>query len=278
MRNGPVIFLYRRFIHKVEIVGNSLLLVKVRTKVRAERQERNQSRVKANLELLRTGTFVTQDTERLTVRLATHAIHLVEGRGIITNFIRIRILHVNGKRVSVFSNLRNRITRNSHHAIARYIHAAISMVIIKDIVACKKTTITRGKEVLLHERFAVATTIHITLDVQRIACGKERENVPAHVQLMAKFRRVSDNLINLRFHEIRIAALVHIADIVQIENRKVKGLRPRFKFSLRQRLQPFKLRQTFERSELEHAERSQLIFKHRVVRISRVRRCCRTTF
>ena len=52
LRNGPIIFLQGGFIHKVKIIGYGLLLVKVRTKVSAEGQERNQSRIEANLELL----------------------------------------------------------------------------------------------------------------------------------------------------------------------------------------------------------------------------------
>ena len=91
------------------------------------------------------------------------------------------------------------------------------MVIVKDIIACKKATVTRGKEILFHERFAVATTVHVALDIQGIACREERENVPAHIQLVAQFSRVGDNLVYLRFYKIRITVLVHVANIVQIK-------------------------------------------------------------
>ena len=95
---------------------------------------------------------------------------------------------------------------------------------------------------------------------------------------MVEFRRICNDLVYLRFHVIGIAALVHIADVVQVKDRKVESLRPRLKFSLRERLQPIVLRKTFKRSELEHAKGTQLIFDDRMVRIRRISRCRGTAF
>ena len=45
------------------------------------------------------------------------AIHLVECRRIVTNLIRIRILHVNRKRLAICIRLSNRIDRENHKAV-----------------------------------------------------------------------------------------------------------------------------------------------------------------
>ena len=276
LRNRPVVLLDHRFVLKVEIIGNCLLLVKIRTEISAERKERNQARVKAQLELLRTGTFVTQNTVRTTVFPATHAIHLVEHRRIVADHVGILVLHIDNRRIAVILNRRNRVIRNRHDTVTRHINATVRMVKVKDVVACKKSTVTRGKEILFHERLAVTATIHVTFDVQGIARRQERKNVPPHIQLMVQFRRIGHNLVDLRLHIIGIAVLVHVAHVVQVENRQVEGLRPGFKFCSGQGLQPVNLFKVFHRAELEHAERTQLIFNHRMVGIRRIRRSRRT--
>ena len=95
---------------------------------------------------------------------------------------------------------------------------------------------------------------------------------------MVEFGGISHDLIDLRFHKVRIASLVHIAHVAKVEQSQVKCLRPRFKFRLRKFLEPGILGKAFERLKLEHAKRTQLVFKQGVVRIRRVCRCRCTAF
>ena len=80
LRNRPEVFLDAGLVIEAEVIRNRLLLRKVRGERRGERQERNQARVKANLELLATGTFVTQNTVSTAEFTGTDAVHLVERR------------------------------------------------------------------------------------------------------------------------------------------------------------------------------------------------------
>ena len=95
---------------------------------------------------------------------------------------------------------------------------------------------------------------------------------------MIQFRGIGHYLIDLWIHIVRVTALVHIAHIVQIEKRQVEGLGPWFKFSLCNGLQPFILRKSLKGPKLEHAEGTQLIFNHRMVRIGGVGRGGRSAF
>ena len=152
------------------------------------------------------------------------------------------------------------------------------MVMVKNVAACKKTALGERKEVFLCESFTVTAAKHVTLDIDRIACRQERKNIPAQIQLVVEFCGVSYDLVHLRLHKVRIAGLVHIAHIVKVKERQVESLWPRLKLRLCNILQPGILSKPFERLELKHAKRTQLIFEHRVVRISRVRRSRCATF
>ena len=97
---------------------------------------------------------------------------------------------------------------------------------------------------------------------------------------MGQIRGVGHDLVDLRFHEVGVTRLVHVAYVVEVEQRQVKGLRPRFKFRLCQCLEEriVGLRELFEGLHLEQAESTQLVFEHRVVRIRGIRSGRRTTF
>ena len=112
------------------------------------------------------------------------------------------------------------------------------MIVVKDIAASKQATFVEREEVFLHERFTVATAKHVTPNIDGIARRKEGEDIPAHIQLMVEFSGIGHHLVNLRFHKVRITGLVHIAYIVEVEQRQVKRLRPRFKFRLGKVLEP----------------------------------------
>ena len=273
LRNRPVILLDIRRIKEIEIVRDRFLLVKVRRELHIERQERNQLRIKINPELLISRAFVTEDAISTAIFTMSNAIDLVERSRVIADFIGIRVLQVNRHIV-----LGNRIRRDNHKTIARDIDLSVGMVVVKDVTASKEATFIKAKEVFLRKAFTVATAKHITSDIHTVVHGKERQDVPTHIQLMIEFCGISHYLIDLRFHKVRIARLVHIAYIVKIKERQVESLRPRFKFRLREVLEPRILGKPFERLKLEHAKRTQLILNQCVVRVSRIRRGRRTAF
>ncbi len=152
------------------------------------------------------------------------------------------------------------------------------MVKVKDITLCEEAAFSRTEEVFLCKAFSISTTIHITFYVDTVVHRQEGKDVPAHVQLVIQFSGIGHHLIHLRIHIIRVAALVHVANIIEVEQSQVQSLGPRFKFRLSQFLCPTILSQTTEGFQLEHAEGTQLIFQDRVIGIRGVGSSSRSAF
>ena len=270
---SPVILLDIGGVQEVVFVRNSLLLVEVRSKGGVERNKGNQPRVESNLELLGTGPFISQNTVGTAIFSGTHAVHAVECRGVVADFIGFRILHVDCPLSAIFHSSSNRIPRHNHHAILGYIDLTVRMVVIEHVIAGKESAFFCSKEILLHESFAIATALHVTGNVQGVRGIQPRKDIPTHVQFVVQVRRIGHHLVHLGFHKVRVPILVHITHIVEIEQRQVKGLGPGFKFRLRKGLAEgvVKLAKAFERFELEQGEGSQLVLQNSPVRVSRVR-------
>ena len=147
------------------------------------------------------------------------------------------------------------------------------MVVIKNVIASKEATFLRSKEVFLHKTFTVAATLHITGNVQGIRRIQPGQDIPPHVQLVAQIGRIGHHLIYLGFHKVRIPILIHISYIVEIKQRHVEGLWPRFKLRSSHSLAEsiVKPRKTLERLFPEQGKRTQLIFQDGPVRIGGIR-------
>ena len=103
------------------------------------------------------------------------------------------------------------------------------MIEVKNIIRSEQTSMIRRPEVFLCKILLIATAVHVTGNVQAVTCREERENIPADIRLVRQIDRISRRFVNLRFRKVRIAFLVHIADIAQIEKGQIDRLRPRFK-------------------------------------------------
>ena len=270
--NGPVVLLDIVGIQEIILVRNGLLLIKVRRKGCIERNERNKPRVKTYLELLGTCPFIAQNSVGPSILSCSNAIHAVEGRGIVTDFVGFRVLHVDCPFSAIFHSPSNRIPRHNHHAVLGNIDLAVRMVIVEYVITSKKTAFFCGKEILLHKTFPVAPPLHITGDVQRVRRVQPRKDIPAHVQFVIQVRSVGYHLGHLGFHEVRVSILIHITHIIEIKQSHIKSLRPGFKFRCRHSLAKsiVKLGKSFKRFFSEQGKRSQLVLQNSPVGICRV--------